>query len=91
MLEVIGGIRVPTCDCLPNTRGENCQILSCGANPCCGSGPNPELCCQNGVCSNENYVFAGDAITNNTDECQCLCTNNFSGLFKYSYQIKMFQ
>ena len=62
----------------------------CEANPCCESGPNPELCCQNGVCSNENYVFIGDAITNNTDECKCLCTDNFSGLFKYSHHIETF-
>ena len=62
----------------------------CEANPCCKSGLNPELCCQNGVCSNDNYVFTGDAITNNTDECGCLCTDNFSGLFKYSHHMKGF-
>ena len=49
----------------------------CEANPCCESGPNP-LCCQNGVCSNENFVF--NATSNNTDECQCRCSDNFSGL-----------
>ena len=46
----------------------------CEANPCCENGPIP-LCCQNGVCSNENFVFNGT----NDDECQCLCTDNFSG------------
>ena len=61
----------------------------CEANPCCESGPTP-LCCQYGVCSNENYIFTGDAINNNTDECQCLCTDNFSGLSEYSHNIKWF-
>ena len=46
------------------------------ANPCCESGPTP-LCCQNGVCSNENFVFNGT----NANECQCICTDNFAGLF----------
>ena len=50
----------------------------CEANPCCEDSPTP-LCCQNGVCNNENFVF--NALTNNADECQCLCTDNFSGLF----------
>ena len=48
--------------------------------PCCESGPSP-LCCQHGVCSNENFVY--NAIMDNTDECQCLCSDNFTGLFKY--------
>ena len=52
----------------------------CNANPCCESGPNP-LCCQNGVCSNENFVY--NATTDNADECSCLCTDNFSGEVKY--------
>ena len=58
-----------------------CQKVQnpCEANPCCESGPTP-LCCQNGVCNNVNFVF--NATTNNADECQCLCTDNFSGLFK---------
>ena len=50
----------------------------CEANPCCESGPTP-LCCQNGVCSNDNFVF--NANTNNANECQCICTDNFAGLF----------
>ena len=62
-------------------------INECEANPCCGNGPNP-LCCQNGVCSNENFVF--NPTTNNADECQCICTDNFSGLSKYSHHIKWF-
>ena len=74
-------------DCVPQTTA---PPPVCEANPCCKSGTNPELCCQNGVCSDENYVFTGDAITNNTDECGCLCTDNFSGLFKYSHHIKGF-
>ena len=65
-------------------------IFPCEGNSCCRSGPNLGLCCQNGVCSNDNYVFTGDAITNNTDECGCLCTDNFSGLFKYSHHMKGF-
>ena len=48
--------------------------------PCCESGPTP-LCCLNGVCSNENFVY--NTIMDNADECQCLCTDNFTGLFKY--------
>ena len=48
--------------------------------PCCESGPTP-LCCQHGVCSNENFVY--NTIMDNADECQCLCTDNFTGLFKY--------
>ena len=59
----------------------------CEANPCCESGPTP-LCCQNGVCSNDNFVF--NATINNANECQCLCTDNFAGLFKYSHHIKTF-
>ena len=79
----IGGL----CICDPNyvNVGNFCEestsLPVCEANPCCRSGPNPELCCQNGVCSDENYVFSGDAITNNSDECKCLCTDNFGGLF----------
>ena len=65
-----------------------CIFRPCEANPCCEDGPNP-LCCQNGVCSNDNFVF--NPTTNNADECQCLCTDNFSGLFKYSHHIKWFQ
>ena len=41
---------------------------------CCGNGPTP-LCCQNGVCSNNNFVFN----ETNADECKCLCTDNYSG------------
>ena len=51
----------------------------CEANPCCESGPNP-LCCQNGVCSNEYFVY--NATFNNADECGCLCTDNFTGSLK---------
>ena len=53
-----------------------CEAPVCEANPCCESGPTP-LCCQNGVCSNENFVY--NATLNNADQCQCLCTDNFSG------------
>ena len=62
-------------------------IYECKANLCCENGPNP-LCCQNGVCSNENFVF--NATTNNANECQCLCTSNFAGLLKYSHHMKGF-
>ena len=42
---------------------------------CCEDGPNA-LCCDNGgVCSNINFVFNGT----NTDECQCVCDDNFAG------------
>ena len=40
MIEVIGGIRVPTCDCPQNTGGKTCRISSCGSG----------LLCYNGAC-----------------------------------------
>ena len=40
VIEIIDGIRTPTCDCLPNTGGETCQISSCGS----------DLLCYNGAC-----------------------------------------
>ena len=64
---------------IPVTTAQTTTAQPCLANPCCESGPTP-LCCQNGVCSNENFVF--NATTNNANECQCLCTDNFTGLFK---------
>ena len=76
MIKVIGGIRVPTCDCPQNLKNGpdfDC-ILPCQANRCCENGPNP-LCCQNGVCNDDNFVFNGT----NANECQCLCSVNFSG------------
>ena len=59
------------CDDIPEPPPEVCE-----ANPCCESAPTP-LCCQNGVCSNENFVY--NATLDNANECQCLCTDNFSG------------
>ena len=48
---------------------------TCDAVLCCEDGPNA-LCCENGgICSNINFVFNGT----NTDECQCLCDDNFRG------------
>ena len=65
-----------------------CDPIECEANLCCESGPYP-LCCQNGVCSNDNIIY--NATTNNIDECACLCTDNFTGLFKYiQYYIVVF-
>jgi len=70
------------CECKPRFDGLRCELFNagpipiCEANPCCESGPTP-LCCQNGICSNENFVY--NAITNNINECQCLCTDNWLG------------
>ena len=72
----LNGLGNFVCDPIPTT---TIPPEVCEANPCCESGPTP-LCCQNGVCSNDNFVF--NATTNNANECQCLCTDNFSGLFK---------
>ena len=60
----------------------DCKPPACEANPCCENGPEP-LCCQNGVCSNDNFVFNGT----NANECQCLCTDNYSGLIKWQSSI----
>ena len=73
----INGLGNFECDLIPEvtTPPEECE-----ANACCESGPRENwLCCQNGVCNNDNFVFVGNATTNNTDECACLCTENFSG------------
>ena len=35
---MIDGIRVPRCDCPPNTGGDTCQILSCGGRHLCYNG-----------------------------------------------------
>ena len=69
-----------------NLNGIKTFVCACNLNPCCGSGPTP-LCCQNGVCGNENFVY--NATLNNADECQCLCTDNFTGSFKYKYYYYM--
>ena len=69
------------CDEIPETSAIFETPEVCQANPCCENGPNP-LCCQNGVCNNENFVF--NTTLNNTDDCQCLCTDNFAGLFIYA-------
>ena len=55
MIEVIGGIRTPRCDCRPNTQGELCYIppAACDGNPCQNSGicsrkiqpDNTQVCC----------------------------------------------
>ena len=53
-----------------------CVIFECEANPCCESSIVTALCCENGVCSNDTFIFNGT----NADECKCLCTDNFTGL-----------
>ena len=72
--------RIPGVTTPEVTTSEATPPSECEANPCCESGPTP-LCCQNGVCSNDKFVL--NATINNTDECQCLCTDNFTGLFNY--------
>ena len=69
------------CECSPRFEGPSCELFICEANPCCESGPTP-LCCRNGVCSNDDFVY--NPIINNVDECQCLCKDNYTGSFKYS-------
>ena len=83
----INGLGKVECDLIPEV---TTLPAECEANPCCESGSRQNwLCCQNGVCGDDNFVF--NATTNNADECQCLCTDNFSGLFKYSqYSIGVF-
>ena len=56
----------------------------CEGNVCCENGPNP-LCCLNGVCSNENFVFNGT----NSDECHCICNDSFTGLIVLHINLKM--
>ena len=47
VIEIIDGIRTPTCDCPPNTSGESCEISSCGS----------DLPCYNGACGGtENAI-----------------------------------
>ena len=70
----------------PCPEGEECKSVNgfkyecavksfdCEGNACCENSPNP-LCCLNGVCSNENFVFNGT----NSDQCQCECNDGFTG------------
>ena len=63
-----------------------CISFACEGNACCENGPNPLCCLNDGVCSNENFVFNGT----NSDECQCICDNNFAGKHLYLiYNLKM--
>ena len=55
------------------------QPSLCEGIPCCENGPNPLCCVNGGVCSNENYIFNGT----NSDECQCICKNNFKGNLEF--------
>ena len=92
---LIGGITVAiiyfTVDsCKPDScpHYKNCESVNgftfeckarefqCDANPCCVDGPNPLCCGDNGVCSNNNFIFN----VTNTDQCECLCDGNFTGL-----------
>ena len=61
-----------------NVNGTKTFECVCNGNSCCESGPT-RFCCQNGVCSNDDFVFNGT----NANECQCLCTDNFTGSCKY--------
>ena len=61
-------------------------VFECEGNPCCENGPNPLCCLNNGVCSNENFVYNGT----NSDECQCNCNDSFTGKqFGFIYNSKM--
>ena len=52
------------------------KLPECNANPCCDSSLETALCCDHGACSNPNFIFNGT----NADQCQCLCTDNWTGL-----------
>ena len=74
----IDGLGKVECDPITTVPPVTTAPEKCEANPCCESSPRENwLCCQNGVCSNDNFVF--NATTNNINECACLCTDNFSG------------
>ena len=47
----------------------------CDGNACCEDGPNALCCLNDGVCSNENFVYNGT----NLDECQCICNESYKG------------
>ena len=57
----------------------------CEGNACCENGPNPLCCVNNGVCSDGNFLYNGT----NSDKCQCLCDDGFTGKFqKFNFIIK---
>ena len=56
-------------------------VSLCDGNLCCEDGPNPLCCLNDGVCSDDNFVFNGT----NSDECQCICQNSFKGKFAYNF------
>ena len=70
------------CECNDRFDGKRCEIeqpFQCKGNPCCENGPNALCCANGGVCSNKNFVFNGS----NSDECQCLCDDDFTGLNEF--------
>ena len=52
-------------------------VFQCEGRPCCESVPNPLCCVNDGMCSDENFVYNGT----NADGCQCICNDNFAGSF----------
>ena len=51
-------------------------LPDCNGNRCCTDSRETAICCENGVCSNPNFIFN----ETNADECKCVCTDNYAGL-----------
>ena len=82
----VSGTQEFKCDCNDRFDGKRCEInlpFECDGNPCCENGPNALCCANNGVCSNENFVFNGT----NSDECKCLCDDYFTGYIEFKKNI----
>ena len=56
-----------------------CEVkpFECDGIACCEDGPNALCCLNGGVCSNENFIYN----VTNSDECQCICDDSFTGRF----------
>ena len=78
----VNGTQEFKCECNDRFDGKRCEIelpFQCEGNPCCENGPNALCCANGGVCSDDNFVFNGS----NSDECQCLCDDDFTGLNEF--------